>query len=152
MLYSVAFQQFGAYVASLGLTDDVHHFDDQRVLGFMHWMHAHRAGPNTINARLSALQTLANYGMKYVKDGKGQPRVKSDPVVGLERPRKRKPAEKFLLPDELRAFLEVHRPLRDNVVRAMLVDTGLRRAELCAANFGDLLTVGEQTNLQVVVK
>jgi integrase len=42
--------------------------------------------------------------------------------------------------------------MRDSIVRDVLVDTGLRVAEMCAADVGDLFTVEQQTALQVTVK
>jgi integrase len=147
--YGIAYRQFESYITTaLGLTDDARHFTDERVVGFMNWMHEHRANSNTVRARLSALTALAKYGAR-IKDGRSRPVAPVNPLESLERPKKRKPPEKFLLPDELRAFLKVPRPMRDSIVRDVLVDTGLRVAEMCAADVGDLFTVEQQTALQV---
>jgi integrase len=150
--YDIAYRQLLAYITvTLGLTDDARHFTDSAVIGFMNELHKKGADQNTIRARLSALASLAKYGAR-VKDGRGRPVIGINPMAGLERPQRKRPPEKFLLPDELWAFLSVPRPLRDAVVRDVLLDTGLRRAELCAANVGDLIRIEGQTTLQVTVK
>ncbi|SRR6266446_622776 len=149
--YENAYRQFAAYLFALKLDDEAKHFTEERVLGFMGWLHQHGAGPNTVNARLCALQAVSKYGAK-VRDGRGRPVVPVDPLTDLERPRHKRPAEKFLLPQELHAFLALDRPLRDHVARALLMDTGLRRAELCRASFCDLFEIQGTTLLQVLVK
>jgi len=150
--YDIAHRQLLAYITvTLGLTDDARHFTESAVIGFMNELHKNGADQNTIRARLSALASLAKYGAR-VKDGRGRPVIAINPMAGLERPQRKRPPEKFLLPDELWAFLSVPRPLRDAVVRDVLIDTGLRRAELCVANVGDLIRIEGQTTLQVTVK
>lgn len=139
--YEIAFRQFVTHVTGLGLTDDARHFTEAHVMSFMVVMHQANATANTIRARLSALTTLAKYGAK-IKDGRGRPVMPLNPLAGIDRPRRRRPPEKFLLPDELRAFLTVPRPLRVSIIRDVLLDTGLRASELCAANVGDLITIG----------
>ena len=150
--YDTTFSQFIAYVTTaLRLTDDTAHFTQERVVGFMAYLHQHGVSPNTIKARLSALGAFARYGA-IRKDHRRQPVVPVNPLVGLERPKGRKPAEKYLLPAELRAYLEVPRPERVAIIRDVLVDTGLRVSELCGANVGGIRRLGPATALAVVVK
>ncbi len=149
--YEIAFRQFATHVTSLGLDDDARHFVEERVMSFMVAMHKAGATANTIRARLSALTTLAKYGAK-VKDGRGRPVVPLNPLAGIDRPRRKRPPEKFLLPEELAAFLEVPRPIRISIVRDLLVDTGLRVSELCGVDVQDLTFIGPDASLQVRVK
>jgi site-specific recombinase XerD len=150
--YDTTFSQFIAYVTTvLRLTDDAAHFNQERLIGFMAHLHQCGVSPNTIKARLSAMGAFARYGA-IRKDHRRQPVVPVNPLVGLERPKGRKAPEKYLLPAELRAYLEVARPARVSIVRDVLVDTGLRVSELCAANVGGIRRLGAVTALAVVVK
>ncbi len=150
--YEVAFDQFRRHVTErLGLPDEAKHFTDSACSSFMDALHQAGANPNMIRLRLSALAGLAKYGATQ-RDGRGRRVVAENPMAGLERPRRRKPAEKFLTPAELRAFLAVPLPYEQAVARAVLMDTGLRRAELCGANVGDLAEVEGHALLTVRVK
>ena len=150
--YDTTFSQFIAYVTTvLRLTDETAHFTQEHLVGFMAHLHQHGVSPNTIRARLAALGAFARYGA-IRKDHRRQPVVPVNPLVGLERPKGRKPAEKYLLPGELRAYLEVRRPERVAIIRDVLVDTGLRVSELCGANVGGIRRLGPTTALAVVVK
>ena len=150
--YDTTFSQFIAYVTTvLRLTDDAAHFTQEHLVGFMAYLHQHGVSPNTINARLAALGAFAKYGA-IRKDHRRQPVVPVNPIIGLERPRGRRPAEKYLLPEELRAYLEVPRAERVSIVRDVLVDTGIRVSELCSANVGGIRRLGPVTALAVVVK
>lgn len=100
--YDAAFRQFQSFLDARGLADDTRHFTDERVMQFMDWLHAHGAGPNTKRTRLSALASLAKFGARMKHRGK--PVISVNPLLGLERPKKRRPREKFLFPVEMRGF------------------------------------------------
>lgn len=150
--YDTTFSQFIAYVTTVRrLTDDTAHFTQEHLVGFMAHLHQCGVSPNTIKARVSALGAFARYGA-IRKDHRRQPVVPVNPLIGLERPKGRKTAEKYLLPQELRAYLEVPRPERVAIVRDVLVDTGLRVSELCGASVGGIRPIGPATALEVRVK
>ncbi len=149
--YDAAFRQFHLFLDARGLPDDTRHFTDERVMQFMDWLHAHKAGSNTVRTRLSALASLAKFGARMKHRGK--PVISVNPLLGLERPKKRRPREKFLFPVEMRGFMSVPLVQRERVAREVLVDTGLRVSELCALDVGDLGEVArDEMLLSVRVK
>ncbi len=135
--YDVTFRQFLSHVVStLHRTDDARHFTEEIVMSFQVALHEGGANPNTIRSRLSSLSFLAKYGAR-IKDQRGHPIVSVNPIAGLDRPKRKRPQEKWLQPLELLAWLEVKRPLRVSIARDLLVDLGLRVSEMCNANWGD---------------
>ncbi len=150
--YRVTFRQFSAHVTqTLGLTDDAKHFTSDAVESFTIALHRAGVNQNTIRTRLSSLSTLAKVGAK-LKDRRGKPIVGLNPVATVERPKRKRPPEKFLTPVELAAFLEVPRPLRVSIARDLLIDLGLRASELCNANVGDVITSQGVHYLSVITK
>jgi integrase len=109
------------------------------------------ANANTIRARLSSLGFLGKYGARK-RDDKGRPILPINPLDGYERPKRKRPAEKWLQPLELLAWLEVKRPPRISIVRDLLVDLGLRVSEMTNANWGDITEMHGVAYLSVVVK
>lgn len=150
--YHVTFRQFETHITgALGLTDDVRHFTEAHVESYMLALYKAGANPNTIRTRLSSLATLAKFAAK-LKDRRGRPVLAVNPILGIERPKRKRPQEKFLAPIELKAFLEVPRPTRVSIARDLLMDLSLRASELCNANVGDLITVKGIHYLSVIVK
>lgn len=150
--YDTTFRQFLTHVVStLGRTDDCKHFTEDTVESFQMALHEGGANPNTIRARLSSLGFLGKYGARK-RDERGRPILLSNPLDGYERPKRRRPPEKWLQPLELLAWLEVKRPLRISIARDLLVDLGLRASELCNANWGDITEMHGVAYLSVVVK
>jgi site-specific DNA-methyltransferase (adenine-specific) len=95
LAYSVVFRQFIAHVIGLGRKDSVLAFTEASVESFVVALHKGGVGPNTIRTRLSALATLAKIGGK-LRDRNGRPILKINPVVGVERPKRKRPQREIL--------------------------------------------------------
>lgn len=149
--YGVAFSQFRGYLQRLGRQDSLREFTTANCRGFVQALGEGGTSPNTILGKLAALSTLARYLMQQVDD-RDRPLLTMNPTKGFDWPQAQAPDTAFLLPEELRAFLEV--PLRFNeaAARDLLVDTGLRASELCRANVEDLLELGGRWVLAIAVK
>jgi site-specific recombinase XerD len=149
--YEISFGQFRHFLYAKGLPDDVRQFTGDNVFRFAESLAGKKQKASTIVIRLSALSTLAQTLMK-LKDARGKAYLLQNPTKTFEWPTIDQPETKFLLPDELTAFLSVARPLRESIARDVLVDTGMRCSELCRANVGDVLVVGGRTALALTVK
>lgn len=149
--YQTSFDRFRNFLLARGLPDDIRQFTGDNVLRFAEGLGARHQKASTIVIRLSALSTLANTLMK-LKDGRGRPYLTQNPTRTFEWPTVDIAETKFLLPEELAAFLAVPRSLRESVARDILVDTGMRCSELCRTNIGDIITVEGRTALAITVK
>src|SRR5437016_588999 len=126
--YEISFDQFRHFLYSKGLPDDVRQFTGDNVFRFAESLAQKKQKASTVVIRLSALSTIANTLIK-LKDARGKPYLTQNPTRTFEWPTVDVPETKFLLPDELAAFLAVERPLRESIARDLLVDTGLRCSE-----------------------
>ena len=152
LAYDITFRQFLSHIVStLGRTDDCKHFTEDTVESFQIALHQGGANPNTIRARLSSLGFLGKYGARK-RDDRGRPILAMNPLDGYERPKRKRPQEKWLQPLELLAWLEVKRPLRISIVRDLLIDLGLRVSEMCDANWGDITEMHGVAYLSATVK
>lgn len=149
--YQASFDQFSHFLHAHRLPDDPRQFTGDLVFRFVEDLAAKKKKPSTIVMRLNGLSTIATTLMK-LKDARGRPLLPSNPTKTFEWPTPDTAETKWLLPDEMAAFLAVARPLRESIARDLLVDTGLRCSELCRANVGDLVTVEGKTALAVTVK
>lgn len=149
--YQTSFDRFRTFLHEQGVADDVRQFTGDNVRRFANSLAARHQKASTIVIRLSALSTLANTLLK-LKDGRGRPYLTQNPTRTFEWPSVDVAETKFLLPEELAAFLAVPRPIRESVARDILVDTGMRCSELCRANIGDVISVAGSTALAITVK
>jgi integrase len=149
--YGLTYSQFLAFLQQRGHKDEPASFNVNSTMDFCDWLAEKGAGSNTILNKLYGLSTLATYLMKR-SDGRGKPLLLANPTKGFDRPEPVEPTTFFLFPDELRAFLAVKLPLYINLVRALLVDTGIRRIEAVEANVGDVQEIDGLVYLTVKVK
>jgi len=150
--YSITFRQFEAHLTGTkGLADDCRHFSEETVMSFMVALHEDGANPNTIRARLSSLAFLAKYGAR-IRDGRGRAVVSGNPLAGVDRPKRKRPMEKWLAPEELAAFLSVPVPPYISIARDLLVDLALRVSELCALSWGEVIGIKGTYYVSVIAK
>lgn len=149
--YQRSFDLFRHYLQARGLTDEIRHFTGDHVRGFDESLAAAGQKPSSRVIRLGALSTIAQTLMK-LKTPRGKPYLTHNPARMFEWPTVDAAETKFLLPDELAAFLSVARPLRESIVRDVFLDTGARVSELCRLNVGDVITVAGATALATTVK
>lgn len=149
--YQVSFDQFHEFLTARGLPNELHQFTGDNVRRFAESLAAKGQKASTIVIRLSGLSTIATTLMT-LQDGRGRPYLTQNPTRTFTWPTVDQPETKFLLPEELVAFLAVRRPLRESVARDILVDTGLRCSELCRATVGDVIRMEGRTALAVTVK
>ena len=95
------------------------------------------SSPNTILRRVSALRSF----LRFLRH---EGALREDPFVGLPLPKKERRLPRFLTAKETNDFLgsapERSKELvaRNNAIAEILYSSGLRRAELCALNVGDV--------------
>src|SRR5436309_3307934 len=149
--YEFSFDQFRRFLFARGLPDDVRQFTGDNVFRFAEALAARKHKASTIVIRLSGLSTIAQTLMK-LKNAEDKAYLLQNPTRTFEWPTVDQAETKFLLPEELAAFLGVACPLRESIARDLMVDTGLRCSELCRANVGDVITVLGRTVVAVTVK
>src|SRR5262245_21773620 len=140
--YGAVYSQFRGFLENRTpkLDDDVRHFNPETCFEYMEKLRDQGAAPNTVIGRLSALSTLARYGMK--RPGPTGRRtdfvMTSDPTKTFDWPRAPRQETPFLHPAELEAFLNVPVLPEEAVMRDLLVETGIRVSEACRASVKDL--------------
>jgi integrase len=150
-VYDRAWMQFLAFVKGRGDRDDIRSFNDDLVFAFSEDLGRRGINPNTTIKTLSALSTLAKYGM-MCKDEKGRPLVSRDPTKSFRWPTAQRQETQFLYPDDLRRLLEIQAPSWKSVARNLLVETGIRVGEASRLNVEDLSEVGGRYYLAVKLK
>jgi integrase len=149
--YTGTYDQFRHWLHAHDLPDDIDQFTGDNLFRFTESLAQKGQKASTIVIRLHALSTIANTLMK-LKDDRGKPYLETNPTRTFEWPTVDTPETKFLLPEELAAFLAVPRPVGESIARDLLIDTALRVSELCRVKVGDLITVEGRTALAVTVK
>lgn len=150
--YETRWMQFRAFLkVRRGEDDDIRSFTGPMVFAYCTYLGERGASPNTILGHLSALSSLARFAMK-APSKKGSPLLTSDPTKTFDWPTPITPETQYLLPAELKAFLEVAIPPYMALARDLLVETGLRASEAVRANVGDLREVDGRHFLSVTVK
>ncbi len=149
--YDRVYRQFQAYLIRIGRQDDARAFTGDTCEGFYRDLAAQGIKASTIRHKLSALSTLAKYGLR-TKGLRGRAVLTENPTLTFRWPRAQRPRQDFLYPDELRAFLAVQRPAYESIPRDLFVDTGLRRAELAHANVEDFVKLPSGYALWTAVK
>src|SRR5690348_12176501 len=102
--YDLTHRQYVAFLQGQGLEDDVRHFTPDTVDAFATYLKDAGRKSSSVNTKLAALHSLGEYGVKG-KDAKGRYILAENPLVRVYRPKREKPAEKYLGKDELRALL-----------------------------------------------
>jgi site-specific recombinase XerD len=143
--------QFLAFLRGRGIEDAVKNFTSDTVLDFCSDLGARGVKANTILNKLHGLSTLARFLMKR-KDGKGRPLLAANPTLGFDRPASTQTETKFLYPDELATFMAAEATPGVALARELFVDTGIRCAEACDANVGDVQKIGDTVYLTIAVK
>jgi integrase/recombinase XerD len=148
--YSGTYQQFVAYVLAQHFDDDVRAFTPDIVEGFATMLQERGLKASTIATMLAALQSMGTYGVKTKASGRYI--LDANPLDRVYRPKRVRPAEKYLGKDELLTLLAVACEPAERLVLELLVDTALRATELATATVGQLRAVGERVVLTVRVK
>lgn len=145
--------QFIAYLRARDLDDSVKHFTSDVVMDWCLAMGALQppAKANTVLNKINGLSTMARHMLKR-KDGKGRPLLAANPTTGFDRPSQVQVETKFLYPDELQRFLRAECPVWVSIARELFLDTGIRVAEACEANVGDVQKVEGVVYLTLAVK
>lgn len=143
--------QFLAFLRGRKADDDVRNFTSDAVMDWASDLGARGARANTILNKLHGLSTLARYLMKR-KDTRGKPLLAANPTQGFEHPTPTQTETKFLYPVELQAFLAAECAPCVALARELFIDTGLRVAEACEANVGDVQEIEGAVYLTLAVK
>jgi len=149
--YDLSYRQFHAFLLGRGLTDDIRHFTPETIEAFSTYLSEAGRKASSVNLRLSALQSLGEYGMK-TKDSRGKYHLAENPLGRVFRPKREKPVEKYLYAAELKQLLAVPCSAGERVALDLLIDTALRVSEVTNANVEHLSLDGERVLLAVVVK
>lgn len=146
-------QQFVAYLRGRGLDDSVKFFTSDIVMDWCSAMGALEppAKANTILNKINGLSSMARHMMKR-KDGKGHPLLAANPTKGFDHPSQVQTETKFLYPDELAKFMSAEVAPWIAVARELFLDTGIRVAEACEANVGDVQELQGNVYLTLAVK
>jgi site-specific recombinase XerD len=149
--YALSLDQFVAFLRSDGLEDDIRYFTPEQIDAFVTALAGRGLKGSSISLKLSALKSLGEYG-KRAKGTGGRYLLDENPLDRVYRPKRERPAEKYLYAEELKALLAAQGPAPVRLAIALLADTALRASEVCSANVGDLSLDGGTTVLQVKVK
>lgn len=149
--YDLTHRQYIAYLTGQGLTDDIRHFTPETVDGFATYLREHGRKASSVNVKLAALKSLGDYGVK-TKDQKGRYILAENPLSRVYRPKRERPAEKYLGKAELQALLSEPCPAPVRLAIDLIVDTALRASELANANVEHLREDADRIILSVKVK
>jgi integrase/recombinase XerC len=149
--YDLAHRQFIGYLMEDGQLDDVRSFTPEAVDAFIVYLQEHGRKASSINVKLAALHSLGQFGVK-TKDARGRYILAENPLDRVTRPKKQRPAEKYLSLEEVRTLLTSPCPAPVRLVVDLLVDTQCRASELATANVEALRLDGERVVLSVRVK
>jgi site-specific recombinase XerD len=149
--YDMAHRQYVAFLIGQGQPDDVRSFTPETVDAFATYLKENGRKASSINVKLAALKSLGDFGVK-TKDARGKYILAENPLARVYRPKRERPAEKYLSKDEVRLLLTAACPAPVRLAVDMLVDTALRASELAHANVEHLRLDGERVLLAVRVK
>ncbi len=135
--YDLAYGQFRGYLQVLALQDEVKHFNSDTVQGFAQYLIAGGNNPNSVNTKLTALASLAKYGMR-AKDHRGKYVLADNPLLRIERPQRQRKERRFLYGPELQALLAADCSPAEHLAIHIFVETGMRVSALAGANVEDL--------------
>jgi len=128
--YKRDIEQFLAYVDGTCQTTEITDIDADMVRSWMVSLMEEGAGARTVCRKLSALRSFWRFLLR-------ESAVQSDPVARVRPPKVHKPLPSFLKDGEVEQLLDEpagepddFRAVRDRLILEMLVQTGMRRAEL----------------------
>ena len=149
--YDRTFRQFLAYLRADNKKDELDSFTGETCFGFMEDLGRRGVRVNTILNKLAALSSLAVYGMQ-AHGKRGRPLLALNPTKTFRWPEQQESRVDILLPEEVRAYLEVDLPLAKAVIRDLFFDTGLRVSEIAFANVGDVQQIAGAWFIETAVK
>ena len=149
--YDLTYRQLVAFLLGLGQENDLRNFTPENIDAFATYLAEKKRKASSVNVKLAALHSLGEYGKK-TKDARGKYHLAENPLDRVFRPKRVKPAEKYLGKVELQQLLAVECPAPARVALELLVDTALRASELTSANVEHLRLDGERVLLSVRVK
>jgi integrase/recombinase XerD len=149
--YDRIYRQYLAFVKSRGQLDEVRGFSDELVLAFATDLGARKIHPNTIIKMLSALSTLAKYGMTLQTERKKRV-VVADPTASFRWPTAQRQETSYLYPAELKKLIAVPCPPYQQLARDLLIETGMRVGEAARLSVGDFRQAESRYYLSVRVK
>lgn len=149
--YDLTYSQFVAFLMGKGKENDLRQFTPENIDAFTTYLTENGRKASSINVKLAALHSLGEYGVKS-KDAKGRYFLAENPLDRVFRPKRQKPAEKYLYKVELQQLLAVECPATVRVALELLVDTALRASEIALANVSHLSLDGDRVLLAVTVK
>lgn len=151
--YTYACRTFSTFLTTQGLNDEVRHFTGSLVKRYADELDVLGAKASTVTRYLSALSSLARFGMQTeIKNKPGRYLLDEDPTKRFQWPLAQEPETDYLHGDELAAILGLPLESHQAVARDLLIETGLRASELCGANIGDLQELSGHRVLRVITK
>ena len=128
LFYQKDLEQFVSFRSGLRSDADVMPVERDDVRNWIVSLSEQGVSPRTISRKVSALRS-------YYKFMQGRGEVVDNPTVGVKLPKTRKTLPSFVRPDSMEQLLaegvvDSFEAVRDNLVVAMLYETGMRRAEL----------------------
>ena len=149
--YDFAYGAFRDFLKARKLEDSLRHFTGELVEAFAVQRMQDGTHANTVRTDLSALRTLAEFGMTD-RDERNRPRVSLDPTRTFEWPTYLRPTTDFLYFEEQAKLLALDLPLRERFAINLIWETGLRVSEVCRPNVCDLVREDGRWFLFVTVK
>lgn len=137
-VYGRAWMQFLAFVKHRGGNDDIRSFNDRNAFAFAEWLGQRTETrkaihPNTIIKILSALRTLARYGM-MCHDDQDKRLMREDPTQSFRWPQGQRQETKWVYPDDLRLLIDARVETYKAIPRDILIETGIRVGEAARLN------------------
>jgi len=149
--YDLTHRQFIGFLQGQGLADDIRHFTAENIQAFAAYLAENGRKASSVNVKLAGLHSLGEYGVK-TKDAKGRYILAENPLLRVYRPKRQRPAEKYLSKAEIQSLILEPCPAPVRLVVDLLVDTALRASELANACVAALRMDGERVILSVKVK
>lgn len=134
--YLSSIDQFHGFLADMGMPVDAEFITREHIESWIEHLQA-RVSPATVSVRYRALQSFFSW---CVKDD----RLPSSPMARIEPPRVPEKLVPVLQPEQIAALLATCRnrnnfdDLRDRAILSLLLDTGMRRAELTGLKVSDV--------------
>jgi site-specific recombinase XerD len=149
--YGRTYRQYLHHLTTVGKRDEIRSFTGETVLSFTNDLSKRGVSSNTIISKLGALSTLAQFCMA-LKDDRSRPRLTENPARAFPWPEPVKTETKFMHPAELQRFQDVAIEPHVRLAADLLLGTGIRVSEACAANVGDMVEIDGRHFLLIRVK
>lgn len=149
--YDLTYTQFVAFLVGQQKLNDLTEFTPENVDAFATYLGQQGRKASSINVKLAALHSLGEYGVKS-KGARGKYLLAENPLDRVFRPKRQKPAEKYLYLTEVKQLMAHHCSGPKRLACDLIIDTALRASELVNAKVEHLSMDGERLILAVVVK